>query len=597
MTDRTRLHSFNDPIVKIEVEVGVNGRRTWHLHRAPLLDQSKDFSNRLQNGVDTILLGDTSPETVNTFSHWLYSRSLDVAELRLDTPYEEGERRDQASSADKDGGDEAAAEWQEVCDGELYFFDPRRGGGGRTAPSPVHWTFLTRREQRGQDIDSTSSRASSESATLVGGSSPSHYSIDGDSDSDDDTPAAVEEATAAALPHPFDRVTVRLLDLHTFAQKYAIPALERDVLALLQRHREDHRAQRPRPSIEVLAYACYNNHFYADDDPLWRWLAADFARTEMGSPGAIGAMCERLPLRFCQTAFKAKMAADAAALETMAADMVAVRASCDAFEFAVETRNRELHDLRAWSRAQGEDLAELQSQSAADAEKLANLQSQAAADAEEREVLQAKAKEAGEARDRYLIGLNLAIHENKDLEAHIQTQNAQARELKAQAAADADALNRLKAQAAEAEKAHDTLLQENCHVIDERSDLEARLQTQAQQVVELEAQKAADAAAVDQLRAGRMADGERIAGFQTQLAEAHEEISRFKNLVDGCGKERARLEARNSSLFEQKLELERRIERDADEFEDIRMQAGMDSEELARLRALFSGDETDEWEE
>lgn len=378
------------------MEDGVNGQKTtWYLHRAPLLDQSKDFRNRLGNGGDTILLGDTSPETVDIFSHWLYTRSLDVAELRLDSPYPEDENLDQAT-ADKEGGNEAAEQGDLDGEGE----DVAHRCAFDRSPSPVHWTGIFN-GQRYQVPASSENSESGESATLRATPSPANSDHDYESaatatarwiEVDDTTTADL----AAALSHPFDRVTVRLLDLYTFAQQHAIGALEQDVLALLKRHREAHRAARPRPSIDVLVYACYNDHFYAGDDPLWRWLAADFARTELGSSAAVDRMCEQLPPRFWQTAFKAKAEADAAVLETMAADISAFGTDRHGCQVAVEGRDRKIRDLEASLRGKAEEVANLQAQAVADAGETERLRTQAAAAGEARRGLEAELARARE---------------------------------------------------------------------------------------------------------------------------------------------------------------------------------------------------------
>ncbi|KAK8037543.1 hypothetical protein PG991_000889 [Apiospora marii] len=451
---------FNDPFVKIEMEDGVNGQKTtWNFHRAPLLDQSKDFYNRLGDGGDTILLGDTSPETVDIFSYWLYTRSLHVAELRLVHPYDEDKNMDQ-TAVDNEGGNEAAEQGEGDVEGEDIV--SHRGESSKSPP-PVDWTGIVHRGQ----YRVPASSASSESATLQASPSPDHRDRDHDpaatattrwTEVDDSTVADV----AAGLAHPFDRVTVRLLDVYTFAQQYAVPALEHDVLALLKRHREAHRASRPRPSLDVLVYACYNNHFYAEDDPLWRWLAADFARTELCSPEAVDEMCRQLPPRFWQTALKAKVAADAAALETMAADMSDVAAERDGLQAAV----KESQQLAA---SQAEQLANMMSQEAVDDEEIERLRAEAAQGAQEQQKLSTQLHLAyADAMDKlhdtraedarnleYLTNQLADAHEelgrSQDLRSQLQAQMSQMveekMELQRQAIADAEEMEALHLQA------------------------------------------------------------------------------------------------------------------------------------------------------
>ncbi|KAK7972634.1 hypothetical protein PG988_006768 [Apiospora saccharicola] len=533
---------FNDPIVKIEVDDGASGRLTWYLHRAPLLDQSKDFRYRLENGGDTILLRDTSPETVDTFSHWLYTRSLDVAELRLDTPYDEDkdESLDQAS-VDNDGDNEAAEEGECDSNGWLYEHYERTDDINPTSPVDPTGNLLER------DTDSASV-ASSESATL----------------------------------------------------QYAIPTLERDALDLLQCHREAHRVNL-NPSIDVLVYACYNNHFYADDDPLWRWLASDFARTELCSPGSIDAMCEQLPPRFWQTAFKAKIKTAITTIDSLGAGLDAVSADHDALETVVEERDQEIRDLKMSARCHKEQLANLHSQAAVDAEELDSLRGKALTDFM---LKTAQLEEIQSFRTR----TNYAEEVRLKLVAELKSKDDQLADLQAMAAADHQHMETLRNEVAAAEATKLKCVTGLKTALEQRNDYEAKFQTQAEQVRQLQSQAAADAEALASLRS----EAEQVAELQSQesaidqfqceraysnacLAEADKEIKRVQAMLDACAQERGNLEARINAMVEKESGLEARITRDALEIETLQMRATLDAEELTRLRAHFSGDdETDE---
>ncbi|KAK8074004.1 hypothetical protein PG994_004903 [Apiospora phragmitis] len=282
---------FNDPIVKIEVEDvehGTMGLRTWYLHRrcswtSPWTSAIGSATATTPSSSGTRVLKLSRASATGSTLDVLMSLNSVSGRLTMKMMV-------WAKVSDNDDGrdEEEAREEEEEEDGDL------QSGFTFTGNSP-----------------------SPDSETLV--ASPL---LTSDHDHAPISPSPPSEAAvaAAAHTHPVDRVITRLLDLYTFAQHHALPALARDVLSLLQDFRADHRAERPRLCFAVLRRAC--DGFRDDADPLWRWLAADFARSCLhgdddddddaaSAAAAINEMCARLPPMFWRAVFKAKVAADA----------------------------------------------------------------------------------------------------------------------------------------------------------------------------------------------------------------------------------------------------------------------------------------------
>lgn len=335
---------FHEPMVRVQVkgdairqgtEQGVSvGPRTWFLHRAPLIDESDFFRSRFQNmsqlessNVITFL-ENTTADTVETVSHWLYAKALHIPELRLDSPYPVESDGLQDETSDDDEVDDGSAEEQGSVDDD-----------DEDLLSELKIFYQVKKDLENGDNGSVSSKT-------LGRYSPTHsiasYFSLPDDDNDDrasETTAAMPttcQVTAAApapapatLSHPFDRVTARLLDLYIFSQNYALPTLRHEVLDLWKQFRNFHRVQHPRQNIYVLRQACDHLTFrlHYEEDPLWVWLTTDVVRAlefDLTIPNyapdtvpvaVIDDMWnddrDQLPLEFWRSVLKEKVAADA----------------------------------------------------------------------------------------------------------------------------------------------------------------------------------------------------------------------------------------------------------------------------------------------
>ncbi|KAK8023867.1 hypothetical protein PG993_011933 [Apiospora rasikravindrae] len=624
-------------LFKIEVEDGSSVQRTWHLHRAPLLEQSTEFRNWLGNGDDTIFLENTSAETVETFSQWLYTKSLNIAELRFGSPFDLTYHLDLLPDYDSTGDaeDEDYEEHDTTDDEEDsdsdYPSDDDSGDVG--SPSPIDSAGIS------PEDDEDSSVVSDDSETLAASSPPP-------------VPDQSESDVAAFFPHPVDRVIVRLLDLYTFAQQYAIPRLQTDALTLLQNFREDHRAERHHLGCGVIRRACESNGDN-ETDPLWSWLAEDFAKSSLESPADVDAMCRELPPSFWRSAFKAKMEYDASWINIAERRMDSERdtneylkdqleAGAEArgnLEGIVEAQAEKIRNLQSQVDVQAETLGEFETRHLADDAEMVALQLKGVTAEEEIQRLETRCQNIVEARDiiqdllegkdaelaRLRDGRDLNAEQcltlESDLRAAVSERDASQSQLEAQAAE----LARLEAQA----KARDALpgvlldkdADEICAIVRERDDAQDRLK---QLAVLIQAKRDADAettlyrqaqavsaaiarerlasladarqAEVETLQSRAAADAERIAALQGKLRAARDARDGLQVQVEWTEKSANRiaqaasgeideLKARLASSVQQRGQLQSWLDNRTEELGQLQVQYATDAREKGELVA------------
>ncbi|KAK7946376.1 uncharacterized protein PG986_010697 [Apiospora aurea] len=615
-TSHERNSFFNDPIVKIEVDDGDNGRRTWHLHRAPLVEQSRDFENRLTNGDDTIFLGGTSAETVETFSKWIYTRSLDVAELRLGL-YDLAYLPDPLPNFGGMDDDEEDEEDGEDSDSDY----PSHDLSDIDSPSSVYWTDIFLEDHN------YNSTVSDDSVTLAAASPP----LVGDSvqhapTTPTPTDQSDSDAAALSLSHPVDRVTIRLLELYAFAQQYAIPHLQNDVMSRLENFRQSHRAERPQLGFEVIRHAC-NSHGGNEQDELWQWLVRDFSQSALDSPADVDRMCRELPSAFWRCAFKAKLAwintmGHWDACETDAVDYLKAQLADDAAERGM------LQATQAG--AQDERLGELEEQLAVEETRVGALQMREYTDADAIRRLEARCQNLAEARDVVQDLLDAKGAELASLKASASAESAElkqlrdARDFRAEQCADLAAQLRtvaeehigardlLKEQAVEigklrAERDHSVFQRtkaeaETRAVVEERDVARAKLEETAVELERLgriESEKEADAAAENtvylqsqavsiaavrdrlvSLADARVAEAEKL---QAQAAADAEQIEKLKAKVGALRSTRDGLKADLASTSEQRDSLQSWLDNQAEQLGQLQLQAAADAEEKGDL--------------
>ncbi|KAK8005605.1 hypothetical protein PG990_011642 [Apiospora arundinis] len=389
---------FTEPTIKVQVKGGRLGqrasraRKTWYLHRAPLMDESPIFHKRFCGTAEyfdrdnVLFLENTSADTVDAFSHWLYTKSLQIPELRLDFPYPEeinglpnfetAEDDNSDIYASNDDGARESKEDEDEDEDHIYSSSdkgagilshvghgPKDSGSdsdvtlGRSSPAPSRQSkgSMVSMMKRGSRQRGSPAPAKGSFASIMSRGVKPVKRATRLSQKKKDAAASAAADAVSSLRHPFDRVTARLLDLYIFAQTYELPALRADVFDLWQRFCDYHRADRPHHSLEVLRRACDHllhfrpsshrdplHHHNHNDDPLWAWLTTDFVkgldchdeeRLMVDDDKAVPALAvidemwhddrQTLPPAFWRAVFKGKVAADAGLLSGYHARLLA----------------------------------------------------------------------------------------------------------------------------------------------------------------------------------------------------------------------------------------------------------------------------------
>ncbi|KAK8070709.1 hypothetical protein PG997_010912 [Apiospora hydei] len=539
-----------------------------------------DFKKRLPDGEDTIFLGDTSAETVETFSKWIYTKSLDVAELRLGF-YDLAYLPDQLPDFDGMDDDE-----EDEKDGEDSDSDyPSDGLSGIDSPSPVDWTGIF------HENDNNNSTISDDSVTLAAVSPPL---ICDSVEHAPTTPTPTDQsdsdaAAASSLSHPVDRVTIRLLDLYTFAQQYAILRLQTDVLDLLESFREAHRAERPQLGFEVVRHAC-NSHGGDEADRLWKWLVQDFSQSSLDSPADVDKMCRELPSAFWRCAFKAKLAFSAAwinrmegwdASETDAVDYLKAQLADGAAErgslqATVDAQAEAIGNLHSQVDAQDEKRGELEEQLAVEETKVGALQLREYTDAAEIRRLEARCQNLAEARDVV-----------QDL---LDAKDAELETLKASAAAETAELQQLRDERDFQAGQCAELVARMRTVAEERYGARDLLKEQAVEIAQLQAERDLSVFQLTKVEAEKRAVGEERDVARTKLEETAVELEKLgraesEREADAAAENTVYLQAQAVSIATVRDRLVSLADARVAELEKLQAQAATDAEQIEKLKA------------